>query len=77
MTTLIVISCIFLFNPQALDAVAAPAAAAAAAVLSLAPSTMVTQSMPGTGLLSAPQLSLLNMPQAVMASNAPGIITGK
>ncbi|XP_071793660.1 poly(U)-binding-splicing factor PUF60-like isoform X1 [Asterias amurensis] len=61
---------------QALDAVAAPAAAAAAAVLSLNPSAIVSQSMPGPGLLSAPQLGLLNMPQAVMASNAPGIITG-
>ncbi len=62
---------------QALDAVAAPAAAAAAAVLSLNPSAIVSQSLPGPGLLSAPQLGLLNMPQAVMASNAPGIITGE
>ncbi|XP_038045466.1 poly(U)-binding-splicing factor PUF60-like isoform X2 [Patiria miniata] len=62
---------------QALDAVAAPsAAAAAAAVLNLAPSTIVSQAVPGAGLLTAPQLGLLNMPQAVMASNAPGIITG-
>ncbi|XP_022098275.1 poly(U)-binding-splicing factor PUF60-like isoform X2 [Acanthaster planci] len=60
---------------QALDAVAAPAAAAAAAVLNLAPSTL-SQALPGAGLLTAPQLGLLNMPQAVMASNAPGIITG-
>ena len=57
---------------QALDAVAAPTTG-----LGLTTPGLVTPTLAGTaGLLGAPQLGLLNMPQAVMASNAAGVITG-
>ncbi|XP_072032179.1 poly(U)-binding-splicing factor PUF60-like isoform X2 [Amphiura filiformis] len=58
---------------QALDAVAAPTSGLG---FSTTPGLMTTTLANTAGLLGAPQLGLLNMPQAVMASNAAGVITG-
>ncbi|XP_072177607.1 poly(U)-binding-splicing factor PUF60-like isoform X3 [Diadema setosum] len=68
----------FLRVGRALDAVTAPAAAAA---LNMAGTSTPSLLNPTTltaapGLLATPQVGLLGMPHAVMASSAAGVITG-
>lgn len=64
--------------PQALDAVTAPAVSAALNLTAVAatPQTILTTGLSSHhGILGNPQMGML--PPAVMASNAPGLITGK
>ncbi|XP_071477814.1 poly(U)-binding-splicing factor PUF60-like isoform X1 [Diadema antillarum] len=63
---------------QALDAVTAPAAAAALNMAGTgAPSLLNPTTLAAApGLLATPQVGLLGMPHAVMASTAAGVITG-
>ncbi|XP_063963222.1 poly(U)-binding-splicing factor PUF60-like isoform X8 [Lytechinus pictus] len=68
----------FLRVGRALDAVTAPAAAAALSMVSGAPTSLInpTALTAAPGLLATPQVGILGMPHAVMASSAAGVITG-
>ncbi|XP_071477815.1 poly(U)-binding-splicing factor PUF60-like isoform X3 [Diadema antillarum] len=68
----------FLRVGRALDAVTAPAAAAALNMAGTgAPSLLNPTTLAAApGLLATPQVGLLGMPHAVMASTAAGVITG-
>ncbi|XP_063963223.1 poly(U)-binding-splicing factor PUF60-like isoform X9 [Lytechinus pictus] len=67
----------FLRVGRALDAVTAPAAAAALSMVSGAPTSLInpTALTAAPGLLATPQVGILGMPHAVMASSAAGVIT--